>query len=302
MPTATLSLKDYLDKRKEERDITERTYKQRKAIYERAKLANEQALLIESSLKEYSDKIKVIEDLAKDIDDALLRIVDAGIIANSKITEATKALLYLSYEIRDFLRQAEAIVKALETFSRVPVVTEKPEVLKCIDAVVKLLDTICENGLASLDKTLALLKTVHITQLAISGNCGVIARNVELVKQLDECALVVKSDKWWNDSGYNKYSCTIDPATDLKDTICDPKSKDYLNLDGLACIQDLLEQTNGFPKYRNHIIEKEMPNAKKKVGAARIWLNCTITAKNEAEASFIACKAAYDLAITTYKC
>ncbi len=298
MPTATLSLKDYLDKRKEERDITERLYKQRKAIYERAKMANEQTLLIESSLKEYSDKSKVLEDLAKDIDDALVRIAQSGVIIDTKITESTKALLLLSYEIRDFLRQAEAIVKELEAFSKVDVVTEKPDVLKCIDAVVKLLDAICENGLASLDKTLVLLKTVHTTQLAINGNCGVIARSVELAKQLDKCMLIIKPDKFWD---IYPYSCKVDEAKKLNVEPCKDEYDEYLKAGSLMPKDDIMNESNGFPDYQKHI-KTVLEKAQIKIEKSRAWLNCANKAKNEAEASFIACKAAYDLAVTTYKC
>ena len=92
----TISLKDYIEARKKEKETAERQYKQRKAIYDRAKNADEQAYFIKAALKEYRDKVKIMDDLAMDIDKSLQRAIDSGILINNRMECAIQSVILLS--------------------------------------------------------------------------------------------------------------------------------------------------------------------------------------------------------------
>ncbi len=297
----TISLKDYIEARKKEKETAERQYKQRKAIYDRAKNADEQAYFIKAALKEYRDKVKIMDDLAMDIDKSLQRAIDSGILINNRMECAIQSVILLSYETRDFLRQAETLINALSVFSGKAVLKDRTDILKSIDTIAKLLDTIVKNGLESLEKIFSLLKIMDEAQIVNNGNCGIIARNVELIKRLDDCVLVVKDPTFFDK--FNAYPCTIEAADTLEDTLCDSAYNTYNNSISLNCLDSILDikEKKGYPLYANNI-RKGYDNATIKADNAREWLNCTINAKNEAETNFNACKAAYDLALTTYKC
>lgn len=296
---------EYVEDLEKGKSTAERLYKQRKAIWDRAVAAYGKAQLFETTWKDFCNRSEVTSKMAMTIHDALFQCVKYGDQVAKRTEDANTAVELLAYDIRDIACQAEYLQKLVEDFS-----TSAKTLLgkdsKCEKAVadfMKTLPDVSKFSREALDKTLALVKTTDGVHEAIGGNCGVNARILDvmadvkkagLLHQLDPSSEVFKQATALR----KKYTSDIAAADDIKDDACDSAYQLYKAQKGATCVN---KENDKFDKYFNWS-KNNLISAETKLTFARDWLNCSAEAKNKAEATFNACKAAYELALEAKKC
>jgi uncharacterized protein YoxC len=293
------TIKEYIDDLKNGSDTAERTFKLRKAFWNRASAAYGKAQMIESSLKDYSDRIATADAAATAIDSALLRAADAGDKVTDNTDKARQAVELLTSEIQDIACQAEVLTQCLKKFRtdmESKMGKDKPG-LACVDEVLKTIPDVTTHAYAGLDKVLAVAKNVHCVQTSIAANCGVNARLLGLAHLIKTCGFkeTVGSEETRLSA---KYTCTIPGAAKEDDAACQTVYGDYAAKNNPKC--DKVFEVS-FAGYRQNT-NTNYDLAKAKTTAALAWLNCTAEQKNKAEAEFNACKAAYEAAVAANKC
>jgi len=297
-----VTIKGYIESLRVGKDASERRYKQRKALWERALAAYQKSQLVETTWEAYCDRIQNTDKAAKDISDALFRALKLGDTVVTNTQNAQQAVEYLSNEVRDIACQAEVLKKLLEEFRSKVVgkLGKDASAPGCIDEVLKTIPDVNTHSFAALESIFSVHKTISWVRESMAGNCGVNARIEGLMKRLKHCGLKEAMTTEEEEALFAKYDCSTPDASQISDTACDVQYKNYNNpTDNLTCIHSELDVS--FPRYRN-VTLNNCKNAVLKTLAAREWLNCTAEAKNKAEAEFNACKAAYEAAVAAQKC
>lgn len=294
-----MTINEYIENLNAGKNTAERAYKLRKSLWERATAAYDKARMVENALKEDCDRIAKSDQAATAIDNMLLQIAKTGDTVTGNTDKARQAAELLVYEIRDIVCQAEAMSEKLKEFKiKIESVIGKDKpALQCVDEVMKTLPDVSTHGFAGLDKALSVIKNVNHIEAAIGGECGVNARLLVMTHKIKDCGF--KEDIGAEEDALaKKYPCTIPAAADLTDSLCGSLYNQYAAKPTPSCGQDF---EASFAAYRNKT-KTNYNDAVDKSTSALAWLNCTTETKNAAEATFNACKAAYEAALAAKKC
>lgn len=296
---------EYVEDLEKGKSTAERLYKQRKAIWDRAAAAYGKAQLFETTWKDFCGRSEATSKLALAIHDAMFRCVKYGDQVSDRTEDANNAVELLAYDVRDIACQAEYLQKLVEDFSASAktVLGKDSKCEKFVADFMKTLPDVSKFSIEALDKTLDLVKTTDSVHEAIGGNCGVNARILDIMGAIKAAGLLHQLDPTGDTAKQTanlrkKYTSQIAAIDDLKDDTCDTAYQAYKGQKGATCVN---KENDKFDQYVNWS-KKNLINAESKLTLAREWLNCTAEAKNKAEATFNACKAAYELALEAKKC
>ncbi|MBL7780641.1 MAG: hypothetical protein JNM22_05435 [Saprospiraceae bacterium] len=296
---------EYVEDLEKGKSTAERLYKQRKAIWDRATSAYGKAQLFESTWKDFYDGSEATSKLAMSIYDAMFRAVKYGDGVASRTADANKAVELLAYDVRDIACQAEYLQTLVDEFNTSAKVAlgKDSKCEKFVADFMKTLPDVSKFAIDALDKTLELVKTTDSVHEAISGNCGINARILDVMSTIKAVGLLHQLDPNSETAKQTanlrkKYTSQITEVDDLKDDTCDTAYKAFKGQKGATCAN---KENDKFDQYVNWS-KNNLGKAENKLTLAREWLNCTTEAKNKAEAAFNACKAAYELALEAKKC
>lgn len=294
------TINEYIEDLKNGKDTAERAYKVRKSIMDRASAAYSKAQTVEAALKAYWDRVVATRQMVATIGTSVVNAMTTGVTVVGNTDKARQAVEFLTYEIQDIACQAEAITNQIKDFQKAveaKIGKDKPA-LACIDEVLKTLPDVSTHAFAGLDKSLALIKTINYVQTSLEGKCGVNSRLLELTEKMVDCGF--KDEIGTIDAAWvEKYKCEIPIEVTSEDPKCGDKYATYNAK--VSPSYDGCDLQKNFCNYINKT-ETNYKDAMDKSIAALDWFNCATAQKNAAEATFNACKAAYEAALQAKKC